>query len=210
MRKPFVFILLSLFFALPLSAGTEVWTGVNLMYDLNILADENHDYFSSYSEKGLEVSQINSFGLGLDVFVVPRTLGKHYVGPSLKLQILFPVGYDDSDEEETYLSHQGEFRADAYLGAQYVYMRTPRMGFLAGLGVQYSLYRVAEDNPKNDKETDVKINWLDEWSVGANLGVVTRSRRCYFELSALFLCTLSHSGSQGYQVLLKAGGGYVF
>lgn len=206
MRKRITLLLLFLLLSLSLPAEAEWWTGLNLLYDMNFLAKENQGYFSGYSSEGDTVTQVNSLGLSWDNYIVPYKLGKHSIGPALKLQLLFPAGTSD----ESYLSYHWEFRADAYLGARYIYMLRSRFGFLAGAGMEYSLYRVADSNPANDKTADVKISWLDEWAVGAELGVIGKSGRCYFELSASFLYTLFHEKSEGFRVLLRAGGGYTF
>lgn len=206
MRKGILLTLLALMLLFPLGAEVEYWTGLNLLYDMNILAKENRSYFSGYSTEGSTVTQVNSLGLSWDNYIVPYKLGKHNVGPALKLHLLMPVGNGD----ESYTSLQGEFRADAYLGAQYIYMLKSRFGFMAGAGMEFSIYRIADSNPVNDKSVDVSISWVPEWSVGANLGVIGKSDRRYFELSGTFLYTLFHKKGEGYRILMKIGGGYTF
>lgn len=190
-----------------LSASTEFWTGLDFVYDMNILAEDNQEYFTGYGNG--DVSEVNSIGLVWDNYLVPRTEGKHYIGPDLNLQLLFPVGYVDSDETETYISYHTEFRFDLWLGAKYIYRFRPRWGFLASLGAMHSWYKVVEENTRNDRN-DVETNWVTEWAAGAELGVVAWSGRCYFNLTASALYSLFHDNGEGFKLFLKAGGGYVF
>lgn len=197
-KKYVTFLLLVVFFSLPVHAGVTTWIGAGFISHDVTIAEENKKYYElTYSP---DISSVKMIGPQLEVMLLP--FAPLTLGVMLKNQILFPIAYDSSSFRSLYF----DFKNRLMLGLSYNHIFSESFGLFIEGGFEYDSYRIAKRNDKNNK-LPVEYFRFDNFGLFIEGGVLATIEHGYFKFGYNYEFSLKNKES-GMGIVFA--GGYRF
>ena len=166
-----------------LSLNAEIMIGTGFISHKATIDESERINFKTINSNYNSIESINYIGPTLDVSYIP--FAKVPIGIELSSEILFPIGYNDTN---VFRSYHADFKNRNMIGLTYAQSFSQNFGMFAGTGYEYYIYRIASTNYRNSREP-FEYNYLTNHSCYGELGLLTTIEHGYFKFGVNY----SHS-----------------
>lgn len=204
MKRIILLLLLLMIVLSSVIAKPELWVGIDASGGRNKLSSVNIEQIKTLTNTSYKNIDkfVNTVTPSIDLVFFPSNIVR--VGLIGSASFNFITGIDGS----SYFSRHQDLITDLNGGLAYYQMFGKTLGLYLEAMAEYSFYRFADTNNKNDKST---INYLrlEEFGIAVNIGAITKFDNAYFKFgfgySKDFLPT-----KEGWSLDVTMGGGIIF